>query len=566
MAKRARNREKTSVRASASRAAFDVGAIAVVAASLLAFFPALSGGFVWDDLDYVKNNPILRANAGSAIAHLATSVVVGNYHPLTMASLALDNASLGPAPFIFHATNVLLHALNAFLVGRLAIALGFRRDAAWAGALLWAVHPLRVESVAWISGRKDVLYVAFFLSALLAYLRHAKANAGIGRPYALALALFSGSLLSKGAAVAFVPLVFVVDWFVGRKPTTRTIAEKIPFVGLAVVVGLVAIGAQETAGAIPTGQEYSLLARLAIACYGLAFYVVKTIAPWGLSALYPYPSEAGALPRGSLLAVISVVAFGCVLVGYRKRLRTGVLAAGFYVATVALVLQLFPVGGAVAADRYAYLPAVGCALAIAAGLSAIPFRRSIAAGVIVLAVVLSGATWARCAVWHDALSLWNDVLSKYPDAAIAHQNRGVARADLGDHRGAIADYDAAIAESPGFADAWANRGGSKADLRELDGAFRDLTEAIRLDPQRATYRFNLGLVLGDLGRWDEALASLSEAIRLKPDFASAYLNRGLALEQVGRAVEGAPDVMRAKALGYPVNPAVLRRFESAVSR
>jgi len=552
---------KKSARATHSRPAFDVGALAVVAATLVAFYPALSGGFVWDDLDYVKNNPILHAKFGAALVRMATSVVVGNYHPLTMASLALDNALFGPGPAVFHFTNVLLHALNAVLVGRLLLAFGLRRDASWAGALLWAVHPLRVESVAWISGRKDVLYVALFLSALLAYIRHVKTDAGPGRAYALSLLLFSGSLLSKGAAVAFVPVLFIADWFLARRVTARSIGEKIPFVAIAAVFGAVAIGAQRTAGAIPIGQAYAFPARVAIACYGLAFYLVKTVAPSGLSAFYPYPPGRSAeLPAGALLAVVAVAVVVALVVSGRKRFRVLALASGFYVATVALVLQLFPVGGALAADRYSYLPAVGGSLAIAAGLSALPFRRATAAGVLVLACLLSGATWARCAVWHDGMTLWSDVLAKYPDAALARHNRGVARAELSDHRGAIEDFDAAIAASPAYADAWANRGGSKADLGELDGAAADLSEAIRIDPRRATYRFNLGLVRGDQGRWDEALASLSEAIRLKPDFAAALLNRGLALEQVGRRSEGVADVWRAKALGYPVSPAVLRRF------
>jgi len=548
-------------RVAARRTEFGFGAIAVAAAAILAFVPALSGGFVWDDLDYVRNNPILHAPLPAALVRMASSVVVGNYHPLTMASLWLDNALFGPGPFSFHLTNVLLHAVSAVLAGCLLIGFGIRRDAAWAGALLWAVHPLRVESVAWISGRKDVLYVCFFLAALLAYLRHARANAGPGRAYALSLALFAASLLSKGAAVSFVPVIFLTDWFIERKVTRGTIAEKVPFLALAVTLGLVAVAAQSTAGAIPTGGEHGLPARIAVACYGLVFYVVKTLAPWGLSALYPYPVQAtGGLPTGAGFAVAVVILAATLLMWGWTRYRYATLSAGFYVATVALVLQLFPVGGAMAADRYSYLPAVGGSIAIGAALGAVPFRRSIAAGVLVVAAALAGATWARCGVWHDGMTLWNDVLSKYPDAALAHQNRGVARADWGDHHGAIADYDAAIAASPAYADAWANRGGSKADLGELDAALADLTEAVRLDPQRATYRFNLGLVLGDKGRWDEALASLTEAIRLKPDFAAAYLNRGLALEQAGRAREGVADVRRAQALGYPVSPDVLRRF------
>jgi len=544
-----------------ARRGIDFGAIAVGVAALLTFAPSLSGAFVWDDLDYVKNNPILHATGSAMLAKLATFVVVGNYHPLTMASLALDNAIFGPGPAVFHATNVLLHAANAVLVGRFLIALGLRRDAAWAGALLWAVHPLRVESVAWISGRKDVLYVFFFLAAALAYMKHPRADAKPGRAYAWALALFAGSLLSKAAAVSLVPVLFLLDWYTGRPVTRRTLVEKIPFAALAVATGVIAIAAQKSAGAIPVDPHAGLAPRLAVAGYGLGFYLVKTVAPLGLSALYPYPTAPlGALPAGAPVALAAAaIAAVAVIVG-RTRFRAGVLAAGFYLATVALVLQLFPVGGAVAADRYSYLPAVGFSIAIAAGIGAMRFRQVGLAIAVSAGLLLMWGSAARCAVWHDGFVLWDDVVSKHPDAALALHNRGVARADRGDHRGAIADYDAAIAASPRYADAWANRGGSEADLGELDRAIADLGEAIRLDPQRATYRFNLGLALGDKGRWDEAVRSLGEAIRLKPDFAAAYLNRGLALGQMGRAAEGAADVRRAKALGYPVPAAVAGRF------
>ena len=553
---------KAIAHAAAPRVSMDPGWIIVAVAVLIAFYPAIFGGFVWDDAFYVKNNPIFRAPMLVAIVRLATSIAVGNYHPLTMASLALDNAFYGPGPLGFHATSVLLHAVNAVLVGRLFLAFWIRREAAWTGALFWAVHPLRVESVAWISGRKDVLYVFFFLLALLAYLRHVKADAGTGRFYGLSLALFVCSALSKAMAVAFLPVMFLVDWYMGRRLTRRVIVEKIPFVLAALAFGAVAVVAQKTAGAVPLILDHGLAGRLALACYGLAFYVAKTLAPWGLSAFYPYPSAAsGGLPLVVILAVLAVVAGATLVVWRRKQSRVVIFAAGFFVATVALVLQVLPVGSAVAADRYTYLPAVSASFVIAAALGAVPFRRSIAVAVVVAALVLSGATWARCSVWHDGLTLWNDVISKYPDVAFAHLNRGLARAESGDNSGAIADYDIALAKSPSFADAWASRGVTKADLGDLDGAITDLHEAIRIRPAEATYRFNLGLTLGDRGRWDEAIASLGEAIRLKPDFAEAWFNRGLALELNGRWVEAAADVRRAESLGYPVSPEVLRRFQ-----
>jgi hypothetical protein len=545
-------------RRAAQRTPIDWAPLAVAIASMVPFLPSLTGRLVWDDLDYVRNNPILHAALPAAVTKIATSVVVGNYHPLTMASLAIDNALAGPAPTVFHVTNLVLHAVNAVLVGRLVLALGAGRGASWAAALLWAVHPLRVESVAWISGRKDLLYVLFFLGALLAYLRHVEEDEGWGRWYLAALGLFAASLLSKGAAVSLVPVLLLVDWLTSRAFDARVWLEKAPFLVLAIAMGAVAIEAQKTVGAMPSTPAYGMAGRLAIACYGLVFYLVRTVAPWGLSAFYPYPAAAEGLPA-PVLGAVPVVVAGVAALVWLRRPRILTFAAGFFAATVALVLQVIPVGGAVAADRYSYLPAVGISVAIAAGLTIARRKEWIVAAVIVVGA-FSAATWARCAVWHDGLSLWNDVLAKNPGVPIALQNRGVARDAAGDRRGAIDDYTAAIAASPGYADAWANRGAAKADLHDLDGAIADLERAIVLDPSRASYRFNLGLTLGDKGRWEDALRSLGEAIRLNPEFAAAYLNRGLALEQMGRAAEGGADVRRARELGYPVPPQILQRF------
>jgi len=539
---------------------FDAGALLVAAAAFVCYLPALSGGFVWDDAYYVADNPILRMGLADAIRAIATAVVVGNYHPLTIASFALEAAAFGLKPAVFHGTNLVLHAANAVCAGRLFQALGIRRDAAWAGALLWAVHPLRVESVAWISARKDLLYVSFFLLALIAYARYGRDEARGRGAYAASLVLFACSALSKAMAVSLVPVMLLVDHLLGRRPTARRIAEKVPFALLALIVGTIAIAAQRSAGATPDAPEHGWLARVVFACYGLGFYLMKTVAPWGLSAFYPYPARG--FPPEILAVAAAALAIGALVWRYR-RARWLVFGAGFYAVTVAPVLQILPVGGAVAADRYAYLPAIGLSFLIAFAIGTLSAPRRALAAVALVAAVLGASAWARCAVWRDGLSLWNDVLRKHPGVAIAHQNRGVALEAAGDHAGAIADYDAALAAVPGYADAWANRGVARASLGDRNAALRDLREAVRLDPARATFRFNLGIVLGDLGSWDGALAQLGEAIRLNPLFAEAHLNRGLALEQMGRAAEGAADVRRAAQLGYPVDPSVLQRFARA---
>jgi tetratricopeptide (TPR) repeat protein len=542
------------------------------AAAILAFVPALSNGLIWDDAPYVQKNPLFHLPWAPLLVQAFRTAYMGNWHPLTLLSLALDDRLGGHGPFVFHAVNVVLHAINAALLYGVLRRLVPDRDAALGAALLWAVHPLRVESVAWISERKDLLYAFFFLLALHAYLRYVAGQGRRGLAYAETLGFFAASTLAKAMGVSLVPVLFLADWLRRRRVTHGSLAEKIPFVVLGLCVGAVAIVAQKQAGAISEDANLGLPARLAFACYGLVFYLVKTVAPFGLSAFYPYPkSPDGGVPVVAFGAVALVSILTVLAIWSARRSRVLGFGAWFYVATLALVLQVLPVGAAVAADRYTYVPAMGLSVLGAVGLSrlggeptpALRRRRAVRAAVFGVAAVLGAATWLRCGVWTNELVFWNDVLEKAPDVAIARLNRGVALADRGDVAGAEADFGRGIDLDPKSAELRWARANLRAERGYLENALVDYDEAVRLGPLVAKYRFNQGLALGDAGRWDEALAALGAAIRLDPRFADAYLNRGLALEQMGRAAEGFPDVQRARALGYPVDSAVLARFARA---
>jgi tetratricopeptide (TPR) repeat protein len=564
--------KRTAARSAGPRLALDPAPWAVAAAAFLAFIPALSNGLVWDDAAYVRNNPLFRLPWSAVLPRAFRMEYIGAWTPLTMLSLTLDDRLGGPGPLVFHLVNLLLHAMNAALIFELLRRLVPDRLAAFAAAAFWAVHPLRVESVAWISERKDVLYVLFFLLALHAYLRHVAGDGRKRGAYAAALALFAASTLAKGMAVSLVPVLFLVDWLKGRRLGAASVAEKIPFVAVALGVGAVAVVAQGQAGAIPIDPSLGLPARVIFACYGLLLCLVKTVAPVALSGFYPYPRSPGGGSSPVAWAAVPLVAAllaGSIVAARRSRLVG--FGAGFYLATIVLVLQVLPFGGAVAADRFTYLPAVGLSVLLATGLSRLGaepahpprLRRAAITVTLVVVAALGVATWHRCGVWRDDLVFWSDVIAKAPNVLIAHQNRGVALEERGDLAAAAAEYDQSIRIDPTFAESWWARANIRAGRSELREALSDYDEAIRLNPSEPKYRFNQGLALGDAGRWEDAVAALGEAIRLSPKFAEAYLNRGLALEQMGRTAEGFPDVQRARALGYPVDPAVLARFSEA---
>src|SRR5262249_44504634 len=215
------------------------------------------------------------------------------------------------------------------------------RWAAFGAALLWAAHPLRVESVAWISERKDLLYVLFFLLALLSYLTYAEDPGRSRRSYAAALGCFAASTLSKGMGVSLVPVLFLVDWLVGRRASARTIAEKVPFAVVGIAIGCVAIGAQVSGGAVPLSGGFGLATRAAYACHAVVFYLVRSLAPVDLCGMYRFPARrSGGLPFAVWASVGLTAILAALSVAAARRSRVVGFGLGMALATVALVLQL----------------------------------------------------------------------------------------------------------------------------------------------------------------------------------------------------------------------------------
>jgi len=493
---------------------------AVIAATGLAYLPSLGNGFTnWDDPVYVTGNPMVMSSLGPHLGSLLTSVVSLNYHPLTMLSLALDRAVQGPSPRGFHLTNLLFHLLNTALVFRLAYVLGGRRTAVAAiAALVFGLHPMHVESVAWISGRKDVLYVCFFLAGLLAWLRHRKT--GSRSWAAAALALFVASVLCKAMAVVFPLVLFLVDYLQKRPWSRRLVLEKVPFLAVSAGFGAAAVVIQSRE-AIST--VYPLGQRLLFACYGLVLYAVKFLVPVGLSAFYPYPPRNAPLPALFWLAPVLVLGTAAGVWLLRRRSRVPAFALGFYLVTVILVLQILSVGQALLADRYTYLSYVGLTFLLGWMLDrATRARLRPAAAGRVLAVVavagglaLAAATRERIRVWSGSERLWTDVIGKYPDAA----------------------------------EAYANRGSFYGESGRVQDALADLQKAVSLDGSRARYLELLGTAYGASGDFDRALATFAEGLRQDPRSPGLWLNRAITYSLLGRLDDALPAYQKALDLG-----------------
>ncbi|HEY6844199.1 MAG TPA: hypothetical protein VI391_08530 [Thermoanaerobaculia bacterium] len=388
----------------------------LLAACLLVFAPGFNAGITnWDDDLYVRAPESQRISAGTF-----THFVFGSFHPLTIFSFAIEEQLFGRNAFVLHATNILLHAASAILLFVLLQDLGAQTFGAFAGALLWAIHPLRVESVVWIAERKDVLCTLFFIAALIAYVR---------RRLMLAFVLFVLALLSKGMAVTFPLAMLCVDYLQRR----RALAEKIPFFATSAVFAIVGVVGQRPGGAINSP---------ALVCQTVLFYLGKVFLPIHLNAVYLYPQRIFWFSIPIVMAIV-IAAFAN---------RVFAFAILFFLATISIVLPFVGWSDTVAADRFMYIPSIGIAYAIA-----VMAKPKAWPAVALIAAILAALTFQRSRVWHDSFSLWDSVIAADPRLPQAYNGRAAALFSRGDLTGARRDIDRALAIDPCYAPALRNR-------------------------------------------------------------------------------------------------------------
>lgn len=509
--------------------------------TFLVYLPSLSHGFTnWDDDAYVTENPLL---ANPDLAAVMRTPVSGNRHPLTILSLVLNYRISGLNPGSYHWFNLLLHLANTALVFLFAWKLS--RGRFWTAAatsLFFGIHPMHVESVAWVSERKDVLYTLFYLLGLIVYLRYLEGRRWVW--FGVGLVLFVLSLASKPAAVVFPLTLLAIDYFVERKDHARLALEKAPFFALSVAAGLLTLSAQTAGGAINAG--WSLFDRVLFASYGSVMYVVKFFLPIGLSAIYPFPANRASI-GASYYAALAVMLVGLPALLYAgRRLRPLLFGCAFFFINVVLVLQFFPIGQAVMADRYTYVPYIGLLFALTWWLDESPRpEKDGGSARLVIGLVLAALlplslyqTWARIAVWKDSMALWTDTIARFPNRiAIAHDNLGLVLAEQGKPEEAIAQHREAIRLNGNYSKAHNNLGAVLAPLGKLDEAISEYRVAIKLDQNNADAYNNLGAALATKGALDEAVGHYRTAIRLNPNNSAAYNNMGAALANLGKLDE-----------------------------
>ena len=520
----------------------------VAAATLVAFLPAIHNGFTnWDDPIYVTDSSLIRDLSADALKTIFTVPLAGNYHPLTVASLALDYHFWKLDPRGYHATNVAIHLFNTLAVFWLVLLLTRSPGASTIAALFFGVHPLHVESVAWVSGRKDVLYTAFYLCACISFALWTTGGRRKRLYYAGALAFFALSLLSKAMAATLPLALALIDWYISKsRAWKRLIVELIPFLALSAAFGIIAILMQQGERAIQEFSLFPLHERVLYASYGILAYLFRAVAPVNLSAIYPYPDKVdGVLPGVFYVAPFAVAGIAAAVAWSLRRTRDVAFGMLFFLANVVMVLQLIPVGNAIIADRYTYLSFVGIGFMFGAVFRHVARARSfkIPAMILVAAATASlvVATRARCEVWKDSRHLWEDTVAKAPNSPVAYSNRALGYMTIHKDDLAVADLNKALAIYPNFYNALVNRGRIEYARGQYDAALADLGTAAKLKPSGAGAWSGLGAVHFALGEHDRALEEFSRAIVLRPDYAEAYLNRANLLSLMKRFDRALPD-------------------------
>jgi protein O-mannosyl-transferase len=527
---------------------------------LLVFWAATVNNFVdWDDPTYVyQHDLILNPTAGS-FSTLARRIVSLNFHPLTMWSLWLNARwSGGDQAAAFIATNIVLHAVNTLLVFFLALRLsGQRKTVAFITALLFAIHPLRVESVAWVSERKDVLYGLFFLAACLTYLKQ-KASGGRSW-FVLTLLFFLLACLSKAVAVVFPVVLLLLDYWQGRPVLTRSnIVEKMPFFAIAILFGLIALNVQGggdfhgwltlppvKANALG-GATLSLSERLGYGCYGYLMYWVQSFWP-NLSPFYPYPFAMGEARGGwqymvSPLVVLTLFA-GAWWLGRQQRIWW--FGKAFFLVNIALVLQFVSVGQVMMADRYTYLPAVGLWFMLAYGVEVVLLRErpnwvkgwwAVAA---LMAVFFIVQTRQYIGVWRDTETLWKAVQVQYPKVAYPYQALGNWYGQQGRIEDAKNQLEMAVQHNStngvvfsGLANCYMILLSQQRDTVGRAARFTEIkslyAKAIALEPGNSDNYFNRAVTLLE-PEPQQALADLDACLQLQPNRAPVVqLHKGIA--------------------------------------
>lgn len=502
----------------------------ILVLSLCVFLPTVQFEFTtWDDDIHVTTNLHVQDFSLRSLAYHFTSTANYMYHPITMFSYMVDWSLSGGKPWLFHLTNVIIHIMNIVLLFFLLQTLHVEKNILTFILIVFAMHPLQVEAVAWISGRKELLYAFFFLISLLLYVRYWEIKQRIVLLYSLIAFVFS--LLSKPSAIMLPGVLFMLEYVRQKRISIEVLKIPALFLLVAIVYGVLFLQTQQSTSLRPI-EYFSLGQRVVLFMYELSFYVWKFLLPVNLSACYAYPDIDAISP--SYFVVLAMILVLVVLVIIFTRQRPAVVfGILLYVVTIFPVMQVIPFHNAsLVADRYAYLPIVGIAMFFGYGIRMKSEEIDNISStmynflMVFLVISISTTTLNRIFVWKDSITLFSDMIEKNPKLAIAYGNRAYAKILTGDFTGAIEDCNIVLRMNPFDGKAYYNKGNAYSQLNKFDSALICYTSAVQNGFATANVYYNRGNAYYKLGNSDSTIADYNRALLSSPQRLDIYFNMG----------------------------------------
>lgn len=500
----------------------------------------------WDDLGYVISNPLIKDRSDDAIKNIFSTAhpVMGNYHPITILFYWWEYGKVGLEPYLYHLDSVLCHLAVTVAVYGFVKVLTRRTVAAAVAALLFGLHPMHIESVAWVAGRKDLIYGFFFVVAMTTYLYYVRNESKKPLWYGATLVLFALSLLSKSVGVTFPVVLLLIDYYEKRPLNFKLILEKIPFFALSLLFGILSINAQKDIGALTTESvEFSGIERFALGFYALLTYIWKAVVPAGLTNFYSYPlKEHGSLPVMYYLCSVAIAALGFVIWKYGRKNRMVILAAGFFVVNLLLLLQFIPVGGTIFSDRYSYIPYLGLFL-MAGWFVSNYFEKQettgtgkmLLGGVVVYALVLGVVSNARAKDWYDSVTLWKDNIEKRPESPVGYFYLGQEyysrfesatnpQEQKSNGDSAFYYFNQSVAHKPDYINPIVCIGEYQRATNQVDAAKQTYLRALQIAPKNESVYLGLGVVYAIKQQYDSSEYAFKKALSLKAYFPEGHAN------------------------------------------
>ncbi|MBI4685932.1 MAG: tetratricopeptide repeat protein [Nitrospirae bacterium] len=558
--------------------------------TFLVYLPSLQNEFVnWDDDHYVYENPHIQTFNLQFFRWAFFKFNIANWHPLTWISHAIDYAVWGLNPLGHHLTNNILHAINTLIVVLLVVRLlgvvrikGMgnshsefltERGALITGVttgLLFGLHPIHVESVAWVSERKDVLCALFFLLSVMSYLKYVaiadNQKKFFNKRYLFTFGFFILALLSKPMAVTLPAILLILDWYPFQRIRSEKILktifiEKLPFFAMSLASAAITILAQRSAKAIASMETITFSTRVIVSTKALVSYLWKMLLPVNLNPFYPYPKDVSLLSFKYLLPILLVIGITITCIVVLKKQRLWLAVWSYYVITLLPVIGIIQVGNQSMADRYTYLPSLGPFLIVGLGtmwsLGKIVFKKQsqIVSAVsivvtILLVILVSYRTGEHIGIWKDSFTLWNYIIVKEPQRVpFAYLNRGTAFEKTGQYDKAIEDYNMAIILKPDYFEAYNNRGLGNGKTGLFGKAIEDFSKAIAINSKFDEAYNNRGVAYYLINEHNKAFEDFKKAIELNQNNAEAYVNRGYVYLQKGIKEFAVLDFEKGCALG-----------------